>query len=232
MRYLYALFITTVLSSWLISCQPVGTFEFDDDTTADDDTGDDDTADDDDDNTSDDDTGDDDTIPPPLELVVELHPDSVDDYVEPGWTDALIIIVTTNQLVTLEYLPLTVNVTDNAETGWADFDQMANPNRYQLWEIELPVLLEIEVLWGFSYFEDGDFGYLLANLNYQIEPGSRVFKLFIGTTGASGLMHDTLQVNIDQLELFLFQDENGDWHNGYEVAGLPLEGPTKTFILP
>jgi len=222
MRYLIVLFM--VAPFVLPACDPslsIGGYP-------DDDISDDDLVDD--DSETDDDTGDDDddVIEPPLEILISINQDSPSGIFEPGWTNVFLLDITTNKPITLQFLPLTVHAEDNAENGWSDFSQLANPAHYRLWEVELAEFVELDCSWFFGHFDDLSFGYVLGDTTYQLSPGTHSLELRMVTEGAgTGSEPDTLSIDIDLAGLLVFQDEHGQIYNGdhTSVTGLPIIGP-------
>jgi len=184
---------------------------------------------DDDSETDDDISDDDDSTPePPLEILISLNQDSPTGIYEPGWTNVLLVDITTNKPVTLQFTPLTVHVEDNAESGWTDFGQLANPAYYRLWEVELATFVELDCDWFFGHIDNMSFGYVLADTSYQLSPGTHSLELCMVTEGAgTDFEPDTLSVNIDLAGLLVFEDESGQIYNGDHncITGLPIIGP-------
>ncbi|MFH1142623.1 MAG: hypothetical protein V1695_02825, partial [Candidatus Uhrbacteria bacterium] len=200
----------------------------------DDDTSDDDLVDD-DSETDDDSADDDDTTEPALAIQLSLNQNSPSGTFESGWTNALIVDITTNKPVTLQFLPLTVHAEDNAENGWSDFSQLANPAYYRLWEVELAEFVELDCGWFFGHFDDLSFGYLLADTDYILSSGTHSLELRMVTEGAgTGLEPDTLSIDIDLAGLLVFKDEHGQIYNGdhHCVTGLPIIGLDLELVAP
>ena len=221
MRYTPALFL---LLGWhLLGCDPsmnVGGY-IDDDDAADDDISDDDTI-----------TDDDDDVDPPLPLEVSifLDEDSPGGYIESGNSIVLIFGITTNQMITLQHISFDAYPVDFSGSDWNTFANLADPLNYELWEIDLVWFLELDVNWAFGTWDNKNFGPIHADLNWPLGAGTHTFKLIMDTSSAG--YYDSLTVDISSGELLLFQDYLGNWFNGYQIDGLPVEGLELTFTTP
>jgi hypothetical protein len=220
MRYNLALFIA--LGWHLFGCDPsvgIGGYLDDDDSTND--------AGDDDDTVLDDD----DVDPPlPLEVSISLNEDSPGGITKSGNTIVLIFDISTNQMITVQNMAFDANPDDISGSGWNDFSNLADPLNYELWEIELAFFLELDVDWAFGAWDDMSFGRIHADINWLIGAGTHTFKLVMDTSSAG--YYDTLTIDINSGELLLFQDYLGNWYNGYQIDGLPVEGLELTLTTP